>query len=416
MTRAIDSKDRLRPGWIAAVACLIAACDRGAPSSGIGAGEAAHQATAQTAEPPQDAQALQAKLVEAQAQVEALRRRQRENESSLAETRAQLEASEARRVEREREWLEYSSLLAKVKPAHLPGGQLFAVDLPAGAAASAATQAAEPRPPIDPAVAARSVQIAAALRTLFTLEQIRGLDLLECGTLEGNAIGPVVFRMLDGQGRLAGSLYANHLRMEASRMAHTLTLVLEDGYETRAGAKLPFEVDTARTPATSTRRIVLEAVDPTSWANEFHELFGERGLDLSGDDGLWDLAVLRQRLNDLLKSQSAGGTYRLRALGGVQDACLLEVHLERLDPKGAVERRLFADRMRIARAQGGVEITLEDGVQIRGEDERAPFLDGRYRILLPAADGEAWMRAGVPGLSPPPNADVQRARDGAGAH
>jgi hypothetical protein len=57
--------------------------------------------------------------------------------------------------------------------------------------------------------------------------------------------------------------------------------------------------------------------------------------------------------------------------------------------------------MRIARSGSGVELSLESGVQVRGEGERVPFLDGRYRILLPAADAAAWSRANLPGLSTP---------------
>jgi hypothetical protein len=147
---------------------------------------------------------------------------------------------------------------------------------------------------------------------------------------------------------------------------------------------------------------LIDGVDPLAWADDLRELFGENGLDVSGDDGLWDLVLLRSRLNQLLETQSAGGVYRLRALGGVQDGVLFGVHLERLDEQGHVERRLFADRLRITRSAGGVELILESGVQVRGDQQRVPFLDGRYRILLPSADGERWSSAAIPGLSPAP--------------
>ncbi|HUR28401.1 MAG TPA: hypothetical protein VM509_09455 [Planctomycetota bacterium] len=358
-----------------------------------------------------------ARVAELEADLAAERERCAAQERQLAAARAELSASEERRIEREREWAVYSGLLAKVRPERLPGGKLFAPELPAGEMPAPAPPDANGEPKlVDPVVQVRSLEIARALRTLFTLEEIRGLALLECGTLDGATIGPVVFRMLDGQGRFAGSLFANRLRMEASRSARTLTLVLEDGYETRGGLDTPFERGASGSEASTARRIVLEHVDPRTWADDFRELFGASGPDLAGDDGLWDLAVVRQALNELLKSETAGGTYRLRALGGVQDGCLLDVHVERANEQGEVERRLFADRMRIARSGSGVELALESGVQVRGADERVPFLEGRYRILLPAADAEAWTRAGLPGLSPPLGMPAAAPHGGAPAH
>ncbi len=344
--------------------------------------------------------------VELEAQLSVALGKAQAAQAKLDGLRNELAASEERRVAREREWLEYSSLLGKVSPERLPGGKPFKVELPESAPVPSDSDPAIR--PIDPVIEARSRAIARAIATLFTLEQVRGMDLLECGTLDGNAIGPVVFRLLDGQGRLCGGLYANHLRMEASRAARTLTLVLEDGYETRAGEKLPFEATAPEEKRPNARRLVLGPVDPSAWADDFHELFGEHGLDLSGDDGLWDLALVKQRLNEQLKLQTAGGTYRLRELGGVQDSTLIGVHLERADESGKLERRFFADRMRLTRSGTGVELVLENGAQVRGDDERVPFLDGRYRILLPLADSEAWTRAGLPGLSPPPAAGIDR--------
>ncbi|HTF87479.1 MAG TPA: hypothetical protein VK843_03645 [Planctomycetota bacterium] len=396
MRRVIDSRlalTRAGLGLIALLPIWIASCDREAPSA-PGASP-----TAQAAE----SNDRTARIAQLEAELESARIRQEQSDKRLDDMRAQLTDSEARRLSREREWAEYSILLSKVSPERLPGGKNFGAE-PTGTeakdaeAAEAAATSAEALA-ADPVIQARSLHIARALRTLFTLEQIRGLDLLECGTLEGNAIGPVVLRLLDGQGRFAGSLYAARLRMEASRSARSLTLVLEDGYETRAGQRIEFEP--SGEGRTSARRIVLQEVDPKSWVDDFRELFGEKGLDLSGDDGLWDLIVVKQSLNDLLKTQTAGGVYRLRTLGGVQDGSLLEVHLERLDERGDVERRLFADRMKISRAANGVELALESGVQVRGEDERVPFLDGRYRILLPSADAQVWISAGIPGLAEP---------------
>lgn len=377
------------------------------------------------------------RLRELEQELERERGRARDLEAQVASLNQSLAASEERRIEREREWLEYQSLLGLLSPERLPGGRPFGVELSGveptpGPGASPGAKDEAPLPTqaelaAQSERALRSKAIEKSLRTLLALEDVRALDLLECGLLEGDAVGPVVFRLLDGRGRLAGSLYAERLRLEGSRSARTITLVLESGYETRGGVRYPFD-ETPRRPegpegtaagegegavavegeargtGPAARRVVLEGIDPLSWADDFRELFGATGLDLSGDDGLWDLGLVRATLNELLKRDSSAGTYRLRELGGVQEGVLLRVHLERLDSEGGVERRLFADRLRLSAGASGVELELRHGVQVRGQDQRVPFLDGRYRVLLPGADTEAWVRAGLPGLSPAPAA------------
>ncbi|MBK8179470.1 MAG: hypothetical protein IPK67_11420 [Planctomycetes bacterium] len=395
--------------------------------------DGASEAGAATSAPLEAASGERLRELELELQRE--RARARDLEAQVALLNQSLAASEERRIEREREWLEYQSLLGLLSPERLPGGKPFGVELSGveptpGPGAGPGSEDERPLP-TEAQLAAqaeralRSKAIEKSLRTLLALEDVRALDLLECGLLEGDAIGPVVFRLLDGRGRLAGSLYAERMRLEASRSARTITLVLESGYETRGGERFPFD-DTPRRaqgagaadPASgegeaeveakgtgrAARRVVLEGIDPLSWADDFRELFGAAGLDLSGDDGLWDLGLVRARLNELLKRDSSSGIYRLRELGGVQEGVLLRVHLERLDSEGGVERRLFADRLRLSAGASGVELELSHGVQVRGQDQRVPFLDGRYRVLLPGADTEAWVRAGLPGLSPAPAA------------
>jgi hypothetical protein len=62
----------------------------------------------------------------------------------------------------------------------------------------------------------------------------------------------------------------------------------------------------------------------------------------------------------------------------------------------------------VLREPQGLQILLEDGVQMRG-DVKTPFLAGAFRIFLPRADAAAWQAAGVPGLSePPPRSDRER--------
>ncbi len=358
---------------------------------------------------------LRTQVSELEAELARVRARAAEAESTVDRQREELALQEAQRVERERQWSEYSLLLSRVSPDRLPGGKTF-VDVTPETSAVVTDPAAPAPPAIDPALERRSLEISRSLSTLLRLEQVRSMDLLECGKLDGSGIGPVVFRLLDGQGRLCGGLYAERLSMEGSRSARTLTLVLERGYETRGGERLPFGVSNSDPARSSARRIVLEPVNPLLWADDFSELFGEHGLDLSGDDGLWDLAWVRQRLNELLKLQGGETSYRLRELAGVQDGTLIGVHLEHLDESGSVERRLFADRMRISRAAVGVEILLENGVQVRGEDQRVAFLDGRYRILLPTAEVEAWVQSALPGLGSPAAKPAQAKPAADGAH
>jgi hypothetical protein len=311
---------------------------------------------------------------------------------ALSELRNELASETARRVEREKEWLAYTRAIAELE---LP----LPVEVSFEAQAPPAETAPESEPD-TPAVAvvdpARSGEILRSMRTLLTVEQISGLDLLEAGVPGDGWTGPVVFRLLDGQGRLAGGLFAERMKLEGSRAGRTVTIVLEDGYETRSGARVPF----AAGAEGGVRRITLPHVDPAPWLEELSELFAERGLDDELDDGRWSSSVVRLTLNDLLREDTGSPWYRLRHLGGVHSDVLRDVHLEHFDADGALERRLFCDRLTILREDRGVQLLLEDGTQVRG-DQKTPFLGGRFRVYLPRADVEAWARAGVPGLSNP---------------
>jgi hypothetical protein len=247
--------------------------------------------------------------------------------------------------------------------------------------------------------------------------------------LRGGTTGPVVLRVLDDRGHPLGTLYAEHLRLEASRAARTLTLVLEDGFERVHGEKLAFDAlphsdsvapdagasvrDTASPAAAhdavarNARRVVLPAVDPRQWIEALPELFKESEREPPPDDGRWEIGALRAALNDLLRVDSAGGYYRIQGIGGVRGDTLHDILLEHLDRGGRLERNLFADRMRVIPGDAGVVIVLEGGAQVRG-DEKTPFLDGRFRIFLPRADLDEWRKAGVPGLSPAPPPPAKR--------
>jgi hypothetical protein len=285
--------------------------------------------------------------------------------------------------------------------------------------------APKPEPPTpkhggaDPALAAiekRDRDAFVALRSLFMIEQVGGFDLLESGTLHEASTGPVVLRVLDDRGRPLGAIYAERMRLEGSRAARTLTIVLEDGHERRGGVRTPFpEVPQRDTSADASgiprgpsvphtaRRIVLPDVDPEPWIAALPELFAAEAKEPPPNDGLWNLEDVRAGLNVLLRQDASAGYYRVQSLSGVQGDTLREVQVDALDRDGRLERKLFADRMRCLASDRGVMIQLESGAQMRG-DEKTPFQDGRYRIFLPRADIGEWQKTGVPGLSPAPGA------------
>jgi len=230
-----------------------------------------------------------------------------------------------------------------------------------------------------------------------------GFDLLEAGEFRAGALGPVVLRELDLVGRPYGTLCAERLHLEASQSARTLTLVLEQGYERRGTQRFPFDdpgaaLSDAAEPAAGrrgTRRIELPEVDPTRWIDSVPELFAASASTPAIDDGRHDRTAIRVALNVLLREDVAGGWWRLSGLGGVQQDVLRDVVLDGLDREGRLERKLFADRLTILEQPQGLQLLLEHGAQLRG-DQKLPFLDDRYRVFLPQASAEAWAKAGIP--------------------
>ena len=343
---------------------------------------------------------LEARLAAAEAPREARGPEDCELHSSeLADLRAQLAREQDLRLAREREWLEFTRTLGSLE-LPLPAEASFEAQVPANE-----SPAAEPEPPPpDPALAERQRAILRSLRTLLAIEGVRGLDLLEVGALGEGCTGPVVFRLLDERGRLAGSLWAERLRLEGSRTARTLTLVLENGYEAHDGERFDFAREErldAPPIEGGVRRIELAETDPMPWVAALGELFGDVTLEAPKDDGRWNLTYVKGALNRLLKADTANGYWRVKSLGGVTGDVLREVQLEGFDGAGKLERRVFADSLRILRQDKGVSLQLEDGAQMRG-DEKLPFLDGRFRIYLPRALQVDWERAGLPGWSQPP--------------
>ena len=342
-----------------------------------------------------------------------LRQRERELLRRIAALEEELRAERERSLARQQEWIAFTRLLR--------GFELPSMPEPPGFVAEALVE------PEDPVAAAlererarlrvRGAGIAAALRTLLQAEGVRGFDLLEVGLPhehEGRGwTGPVVARLVDERGRMVGMLKAARLRLEVSRASRSVTLVMEEGYESRGGVRRPFEGGVVAPEAPrgaydvrgGVQRIFVGSVDPEPWIEELPELVDPTLLSGAADDGLWNLDDVRVQLVRLLHEAAQRGDprWRLVGLAGVQGNDLRDVQVAELDPvTGRAGRRVFADSARIRlREGGGVELTFEGGTVRRGT-RVSPFLGGRYRIVLPRADAEAWRSASLPGLSAPP--------------
>ncbi len=262
------------------------------------------------------------------------------------------------------------------------------------AAPAKAEVEATPEPEPDPAVA-RASELGDALRALFKVSGFYGLDLLNAGALIEGGIGPVLFRTLDDRGRTTGSLAAERLRIEASRSARTLTIVLEDGFESHDGERLPFDL--------GERRISIR-IDPEDWITRAPELFSETDRDPPEDDGIWDHGAVRAELNRLLGADTSAGWFRVHSFGAISGTEFLDAHVEEFDAAGHIWRRLFADRMRVDLSSSAVSLRLTGGATLRG-DVRESFRDGRHDILLPRADRDAWRGAALPGVRTSRDAD-----------
>lgn len=367
----------------------------------------------------------------------------------VTELEAALASEQELRYAREREWLEFTQLVGSLDRADAPPipeflapssttdpGSRSGPEAGSGRASpddqsaedAAATRAAAAKLALD--VRARAMK--ASLGALLTAEQVHSLDFLELGrphSFEGRGVvGPVVARIVDDRGRLIGGLFAERLWIEVSRAARCVTLVLEDGYETRGGVRQAFEPETRARRSTSAldmvapeaadpapaegdalasddevrsvRRVFLQTVDPGPWLEALPEIIDEATSVAPPDDGVYDLTALRVELNELLRKAgtAAGEGWRMRALGGVQRGVLRDVQLVEHAIDGTVTRRLFADRMEVHRSGRGIELVLEKGSQERN-GRLAPFLEGRYRVALPHARAEDWVEAGIPGAA-----------------
>ncbi len=354
----------------------------------------------------------------------------REREQTLLQRIDELEVAlrdeQERSLMRQQEWIEYMRVLGSFELPALPSPPAYIEDAlrepPDLIALAAARELAVLR--------VRGKEIERVLSSLFLVEGIRRVDLLEVGLLHEferrTWTGPVIARLLDDRGRMVGMLKASRMRVEASRAAHTVTLILEDGYESRGGVRRPFDGGLMvadpdgrgkMVASGGVRRMYLGTIDPDPWIKAVPELVDPEALEAVLDDGLWNLTTVRVDIVRLLRKAAGRGdpSWRLAAIGGVRGNDLRDVRFAEIDIlSGRTKRVVFADSARIvARADGGIELRLEGGSVRRG-DRVAPFLAGRYRIVLPRADAAAWKDALLPGLSPPPFTLAPRAGEDGG--
>lgn len=318
-----------------------------------------------------------------------------------------------KRLQREREWLQYTNGIAKLESL-AQGTPKFEVD-PAvkPAPAEAAGPVAEGGADAAPAGAAAgqgaatakldeltSAVVARRLRALLVAEQVHGLDVMEVGNVQGDHIGPVVLRVLDDRGRLLSVLAADRLRLECSRAGRNVSLVLEHGYERRNGETKAFDGGPAAADGRGgVRRILVPDCDPRPWLEGLSFLFKPEALQPVPHDGSISVESLRAALNIKLREDAVVGHWRVDGIGGVMRGVLYEVALSQLDEKGNVQRTLVADKATIAPMSKGVEVLLEGGAQVKA-DSTVPFLEGRYRLVLPRADAQAWRAARIPLVDP----------------
>jgi hypothetical protein len=406
--------------------------------------------------PGPEARALAAQLESARS---AWRTREAELTQQLEALDGALASEQELRYAREREWLEFTQVVGSLGLESAPPIPEFLArssatgtraESPSGTAPS--TSSAEGAGTEEPSTAEsaahdegatasrvatanraldeRGRSIRAILAALLTAEQVHSLNFIEVGrphTHEGRGvIGPIVAQLIDDRGRFIGGLFAERLWVEVSRSARCVTLVLENGYETRGGVREDFAVESRpprqadapsdaavegsetgapderapvlRPEPRGVQRIFLPSVDPEPWLEALPEIIDDGPLVQLIDDGVYDLVALRLALNELLRKAGteAGEGWRLRALGGVQSGVLRDVQLVEHAADGTVTRRLFADRMEVHRSDRAIELRLEKGSQERS-GRLAPFLEGRYRVALPRARADDWVAAGVPG-------------------
>lgn len=336
-----------------------------------------------------------------------LRERLREERARSLALESELVRLETRWLERELAWRDFHAELGSVAAdASAEMARVLALDL----AQQHSERAENER--VDREVAAlvderttRADGVRRKLNALLRVEGFDGFELFDAGVLSADArigdapyfgTGPVVVRLVDHRGVLSGSLAAQRLHLEASRTGHCLTLVFTDGRHREGASERPFEGGVYRVP--------LRHVDPKPFIDDCPELFDPAFVERIVDDGQWSRPQLVLTLDRLLHDARGAHEHRLVWLGGVVDGELRDVELSVVDESGREVRRLLADGLSIELHVDHVRLVLRDGLTLRGES-RAPFLDGRMRVVLGGADPARWREAHVPVVDatvPPP--------------
>lgn len=338
-------------------------------------------------------------LTELREQLAALREQFATQAAEIKRLKHELGVEQQRRYDRELHWLEYNRWLARLPLGEQGKNLVFPLDpslVPPEAQPSFAPESKPaPAPPAPEAV--RAGELASRLNALLWSDGIRDLSVLDGGRVgpeleRAQWIGPVVLRRVDGEGRLAGTLVADRMRLECSRAARTVTIVLEEGYEQVEGGRTAFEP--------TGRRVLLPLVDPDRWLEGCPELFAADQQLSARDDGLWDRARVKAALNRLLAQDAAQGYWQVKEIGGIRGRELRDVQLLALDRAGRMQRLAFCDTLTLRASASGVELALRDGAVVR-DGRKAPFPEGRMRIVLPHARGEEFEAARIPGFADP---------------
>jgi hypothetical protein len=320
-------------------------------------------------------------------------------DAEILRLKRELGIEQQRRYDRELRWLEYNRWLARLPLGEQGKNLVFPLDPSIVPPESQPSFEPEPKPAPEPPApeVVRATELASRLNALLWSDGIRDLSVLDAGRVGPDIaqpawIGPVLLRRVDGEGRLAGSLVADRMRLECSRAARTVTIVLEGGYEQVEGSRTAFEP--------TGRRILLPLVDPDRWLEGCAELFAADQQLAARDDGLWDRARVKAALNRLLAEDAAHGYWQIKDIGGIRGTELRDVQLLALDRAGRMQRLAFCDTLTLRASASGVELALRDGAVVR-DGRKAPFPEGRMRIVLPHASGAEFASARIPGFAEP---------------
>ncbi len=187
--------------------------------------------------------------------------------------------------------------------------------------------------------------------------------------------------VLSPEGVVDGDYHASGLRMTLLRHRSVLKLDFEKGWLVQDGKRSDFargfflELDASRPRELDGAGLAfLTAVG--AWPEPKKEAQPDRSLEV--------ILAWRDRLDAFLGAAGTPLRYEVHELRGVGAKEFRGVTLLGRSPKGRLERRIQADRMRICvdRAAGRVELRLSGGF-VEGAEGRVRIQDAAYRLPLP---------------------------------